>query len=217
MICHGMTASMRQPAFPLDEGLDEQGLRQVAAAAPLFAGAAPSRTGDRAVAVCGPALRCRQTAAGLGLAAEADDDLRDWDAGRWAGRTLTAVQAEDPEGLRAWSADPTAAPHGGESLLTLIARTAAWLRALGDAGYETPPRPGRTPHEGGRRIAESGGKLVAITHPAVIRAAVVHVLGAPPEAFWTLDAEPLSHISLTLRGGHHRLRFAAPPPVPQVS
>jgi broad specificity phosphatase PhoE len=190
VICHGSTRALRRSAFPLDEGLDEQGLRQVADAAPVFCAAKDARLADGARSVlCGPSLRCRQTASGLGLTAEDDDGLRDIDTGRWSGRSLADVQAEDPEGVMAWLADPASAPHGGEPVLAVIARVAAWLRSRDDA---------------------AGGRIVAITHPAVVRAAVVHVLGTPPEAFWKIDAEPLSHIGLTGHGGRWRLRFTPP-------
>ncbi|MFC4586080.1 histidine phosphatase family protein [Sphaerisporangium corydalis] len=179
LICHGSTEALHRAAFPLDEELDDQGKRQVAARR--------GSMGDGAGrAVCGPSLRCRQTASGLGLAAEADEGLRDQDAGRWAGRALADVRAEDPDGVRAWLTDPAAAPSGGESLLALIERVAAWLDAPRDPG---------------------GGRLVAVTHAAVMRAAVVHALGTRPEMFWSLDVEPLSSVSLTGGNGRWRLRF----------
>ncbi|MEV7964422.1 histidine phosphatase family protein [Sphaerisporangium sp. NPDC088356] len=182
MVCHGSTEALRRAAFPLDEGLDEHGTKQVADAAHLFAPAGA----ESSSALCGPSLRCRQTAAGLGVTAETDEGLRDCDTGHWAGRTLADLRVEDPEGMTAWLTDPAAAPHGGESVLTLVGRVAAWLESR----------------------HEAGGRVVAITHPAVIRAAVVHVLGTPPEAFWKIDAEPLSHVRLTAHGGRWRLRLS---------
>ncbi|MEU8266800.1 histidine phosphatase family protein [Sphaerisporangium sp. NPDC049002] len=192
LICHGSTEALQRSAFPLDEGLDARGLRQAAEAAPVFSTTIPATEHAESGAmgagrvVCGPSLRCRQTAAGLGLTAETDDGLRDCDFGRWAGRTLAEVGAEDPEGVRAWLTDPAAAPHGGESVLGLVDRVAAWLGSQDEAG----------------------GARVAVTHPAVLRAAVVGVLGAPPETFWKIDAEPLSHVSLTARGRSRRLRLS---------
>ena len=136
--------------------------------------------------LCGPSLRCRQTASGLGLTAEPDDGLRDLDAGHWAGQTLDEVQTRDPEGLAAWLTDPAAAPHGGEPLLAVIDRVGAWLRSRADIG----------------------GSVLAVTHPSVIRAAVVYALDAPPGSFWRIDAEPTSYVSLTGHSGRWRLRFA---------
>jgi broad specificity phosphatase PhoE len=46
--------------------------------------------------------------------------------------------------------------------------------------------------------AEPAGRLLAVCGPAVVRAAVVTVLGAPPVAFWRVD---IARLSLTdLRG-----------------
>ena len=45
-----------------------------------------------------------------------------------------------------------------------------------------------------------------MTHPAVIRAALVTVLDAPPIAFWRIDVPPLTRMWLTGRGGIWKLR-----------
>ncbi|MET8140715.1 histidine phosphatase family protein [Sphaerisporangium sp. NPDC005288] len=153
----------------------------------------------RDVVLCGPAVRCLQTAAGLGLTAVVDHGLRDRNAGRWAGRTLAEIQAREPEELVAWLTDPAAAPHDGESVLALIERVAAWLRtAHGEGGG------------GGGGGDGGGGRIIAVTHPDVIRAALVHVLGAPPETFWRIDAEPLTSVRLTSHAGRWRLRLPRP-------
>jgi broad specificity phosphatase PhoE len=137
------------------------------------------------LALRGPELRCGQTAETLGLAAEPVPQLRDCDFGGWRGRTLADVQAADPEGVSRWLADPAAAPHGGESVVDLIDRAGGWLTGL-------PP-----------------GRVVAVTHPSVIRAAVVHALGTRPGAFWRIDVEPLSRVELTGRSGRWNLRLGA--------
>ncbi|RCG22773.1 histidine phosphatase family protein [Sphaerisporangium album] len=233
LICHASTDALRRAAFPLDEALNDQGLRQLATATPLFAPAtplptapdplfataplpsatppaddAPERPGEHAAStdarndpaprdtrdgttpgnvgkvLCGPSRRCLQTASGLGLAAEPVEALRDWDAGRWAGRTLAEVQAERPEDVLTWLTDPASAPHGGESTLAVVHRVATWLATLHDAGRTT-----------------------AITHPAVIRAAVTHVLAAPPQAFWKIDVPPLAQVTLTSDNHRWHLRL----------
>ncbi|GAA3102071.1 histidine phosphatase family protein [Streptosporangium carneum] len=130
-------------------------------------------------------LRCAQTAEALGLPAEPEPLLADCDYGRWSGRTLAEVEAAEPEALATWLTDPAAAPHGGESIVALLGRVAGWL-----AGLE----PGRT---------------VAVTHAAVIRAAVVHTLGAPAQSFWRVDVAPLARVTLTGRGGRWRLSHPA--------
>jgi broad specificity phosphatase PhoE len=131
-----------------------------------------------------------ETAADLRIAAEPDDGLRGWDLGRWAGSTLDDVAAADPAGVQTWLSDPAAAPHGGEPLTALLDRVAAWLDAVPD------------------------GHLLAVCGPAVVRAAVVTVLGAPAPAFWRIDVAPLTLTDL--RGGPPRwtVRTTGAPLVP---
>ncbi|MDP9844493.1 histidine phosphatase family protein [Streptosporangium lutulentum] len=142
-----------------------------------------AREFGRGSAACPAEVRCVQTAAALGLRADPDPLLADCDYGRWSGRTLGEVEAAEPEALASWLGDPAAAPHGGESIAGLLGRVAGWLA-------------GRAP-----------GRLVAITHPPVIRAAVVHALGAPAAAFWRIDVAPLARVALTGRGGRWQLSY----------
>ena len=44
--------------------------------------------------------------------------LADLDCGRWRGETLDSIQ---PEELEVWLTDPGQAPHGGESIVDLLA------------------------------------------------------------------------------------------------
>jgi broad specificity phosphatase PhoE len=176
LLCHAPTAAVRRAAFPADEPLDERGAAQAAAVAGSLGGFDSVWTS--------PALRARQTAAALRLSAREDVALRDCDFGRWAGRRLADLQAQEPEAVATWIDDPVAAPHGGESILDVLRRVGAWLEA--------------------RR--EERGRSIAVTHPAVIRAAVMHVLGTPPSAFWRIDVEPLSVTDLRRNGDRWTLR-----------
>jgi broad specificity phosphatase PhoE len=162
LICHGATAATRAAAFPQDEPLEDGVLSRVA-----VLGQGLRRT-DRAWA--SPALRARQTAAALALDAAVNRSLRDCDYGRWAGRKFTDVQTEEPASVAAWLSDAQAAPHGGESLSDLFRRVSAWMDEC---------------------IREEG-HTIAVTHAAVIRAAILHVLDAPARSFWRIDIEPLS-------------------------
>jgi len=72
--------------------------------------------------------------------------------------------------MATWFADPDAAPHGGETLSAVAQRGAGLLE----------------------RLAGEGGHTIAVTHPVLIRAAIVHVLGAPLSSVWKIDIEPLS-------------------------
>ncbi|MFG3497315.1 histidine phosphatase family protein [Streptomyces sp. NPDC047928] len=132
-----------------------------------------------------PERRCRDTAEALGLDAAVDPELRDIDLGGWRGRTLDELAAADPAGLAAWTADPAATPHGGESVAALCARVAAWLDGL----------------------PEDTGRLLAVTGPSVVRAALVHALAAPAVSFWRVDVPPLSLATLTGRAGRWNLRL----------
>ncbi|OOL28057.1 histidine phosphatase, partial [Rhodococcus rhodochrous] len=51
------------------------------------------------------------------------------------------------------------------------------------------------------------GRVVAVTHPAVIRAATVHAFGAPAAGFWRIDVRPLAQVRLHGRGGRWSLRL----------
>ena len=133
--------------------------------------------------LCGPEARARQTAELLGLTAHVDARLADLDCGRWRGSGLDEVQ---PDQLTRWLTEPDSAPHGGESIVELIARVRGWLADVG-----------RTP-----------GRTVAFTHPAVIRAAILIALDAPPKSFWRIDIAPASRTTLHFRGMVWTLRSA---------
>ncbi|PPK61470.1 histidine phosphatase family protein [Actinokineospora auranticolor] len=174
LVCHGATAATRGVVFPRDEPLSVE----VGRGADL---------GRVDLVVRGPETRCAQTAAGLGLDAVVDERLRDADHGQWRGRALDEVAAGEPEAVTRWLTDPSAAPHGGESVLTVLGRVGDWLD-------EHP----------------AGARTVAITSPSVVRAALVHAIGADPAAFWRVDVAPLSRT--VLRGGPGRwsLRWIVP-------
>lgn len=135
-----------------------------------------------------PARRALETAEALGLAPHPDPGLGDHACGRWQGLAMATVLAREPAGLAAFLADPHARPHGGESIADTCARAAAWLEAL----------------------APARGRTLAISHPAVIRALLLHVLAAPLEAFWRIDVPPLSVTELVSDG--RRWLWRAPPP-----
>jgi len=130
-----------------------------------------------------------ETAAALGIRASSEPILADIDLGGWAGKRFEDMLAIDPEGIAAWTTNPAVTPHGGESVEALIGKLAGWLE----------------------RQAISGGRIVAITHPAVIRAAIVSALGAPPSTFWRIDIAPLAQIDLRSDGGRWTLRGIATP------
>jgi broad specificity phosphatase PhoE len=176
LICHGATRALREAAFPGDEPLEPQALAKTAALVPLL---------PRVDAAwSSPARRALETAEALGLAAETEAALADIDVGAWAGQSLADVEASDPAGLASWMSDAAACPHGGETIVALIGRVASWLET----------------------VQQSEGRVFAVTHPAVIRAAVLIALDAPPVSFWRIDIEPLCFVRLQGRAGRWTLR-----------
>ncbi|WP_156686333.1 histidine phosphatase family protein [Mycobacterium sp. Marseille-P9652] len=125
-----------------------------------------------------PERRARETAERLGLRPVVEPALADLDCDGWRGRPLATI---DVRHLETWLAEPECAPHGGESIADLAKRVSAWLGSLSRS-------------------------TVAVTHPAVIRAAILHALDAPSKSFWRIDVAPASHTVLHLRDGRWTLR-----------
>ncbi|MEU7846729.1 histidine phosphatase family protein [Micromonospora parva] len=186
LVAHGHTAALRRAHFGgPDDGLDEGGLRAA------LAQAGPDRPGRLGVAdtcLSSPAAAARQTADALGLLPTIEAALADCDYGDWSGRSLEEVAGTRPQALRNWLSTPDSAPHGGESVTAVRDRVGRWLDGQRDAG---------------RRV-------VAVTHPLVIRVAVVHALGLPTAAYRQVDVEPLAIVRLTSQGTRWQLRLAGP-------
>jgi broad specificity phosphatase PhoE len=132
-------------------------------------------------AFCAPEKRTRQTAELLGLQANVDHRLGDLDCGRWRGDVLGGVRPAD---LAIWLTDPARAPHGGESVVALVDRVSDWMDS----------------------VTKRRGRLVAVTHPAVIRAAILVALDAPARSFWRIDIAPVSRTVMHFRGHAWNLR-----------
>ena len=111
--------------------------------------------------------------------------LRDMDYGTWTGRTFEDVQAHEPDAVAEWLSDPRAAPHGGESIVALMTRVGTWLDAQ----------------------SGTAGKVIAVTHASVVRAAIIHAIKAVPLSFWRIDIAPLSVIRLS--GSHSHWTLAS--------
>jgi broad specificity phosphatase PhoE len=176
LVRHAPTAATRSAAFPVDESLDERG----EAAASTLAQRLPTRC----EAVSSPSRRCQETAAAAGLRPRLEPRITECDFGTWAGRSLEDVYAEDPTAAAEWMTDPDACPHGGESLTAFLRRVVTWL--------EDP-------------TAHASGYTVAVTHSGVVKASVVHALGAPPLAFWRIDVTPLAITELHAHDGRWTL------------
>jgi broad specificity phosphatase PhoE len=184
-ISHAATEAQRRAAFPLDEPVLEHESGKITELKWKLPAAAQVWSA--------PEQRTQQTSRALGLAFTFADELRDCDYGRWRGRKMDEVQTEEQEGILAWLSDPSAAPHGGESLERLGSRVGKWM-------------------EEQRSVKHT----IAVTHPAVIRAAVVCALQVPVHTFWRIDIAPLTVTDLrfnnnvwTLRSSGCHLREAS--------
>ncbi|OPA84650.1 phosphoglycerate mutase [Pseudomonas fluorescens] len=121
--------------------------------------------------MCAPEARTQQTAGLFGENAEVVEALRDGDFGGWKGQAISEL---DSDSLGAWMTDSACAPHGGESVDQMCARIGRWMQSL-----ESQP-----------------GHVVAVTHPFVIRAAMLYVMQFPVSMFYRIDVEPLSATEL---------------------
>ncbi|MFI9111830.1 histidine phosphatase family protein [Streptomyces venezuelae] len=184
LISPATNGALREVAFDDDSPLDTAGITRARAAAPALTAA----LGPATRAYSSPSVRCRHTAETLGLRAEPAAALAGCAMGRWTGRPLAAVAAEEEAALGSWLSDPAAAPHGGESLHELRIRVAAWLDGL---------RP-------------DSGRVTAVAEPDVIRAALLHALAAPDEAALRMDVRPLTAVQLSGRARRWNLRVGGP-------
>lgn len=204
LVSPAMNAALREARFDGDAPLDRAGERSARAAA-----AAVPRSG---AVLSGPSERCLGTAAALGLAARAEPALTGWDLGRWSGRRLDEVGAAEPDAVAAWIGDPSTAPHGGESLRALVVRVGGWLDGPGGADWLGG---GGGSDAGGGSGGGAAASVLAVAEPAVVRAAVVHALALPVEAFWRLDIAPLVLTELSGRSGRWNVRLGRPLAAPE--
>jgi len=174
LVSHAMTDAMAAGRFPTDEDVNDLGRRQIDGV----------DIGPVERAFCGPEARAQQTALLLGLEPGIEPGLADLDCGRWRGDYLGRVP---PDEMTIWLTDPTRAPHGGESVVDLVARVARWMDSL----------------------TSEHARVVAVTHPAVVRAAVLVALDAPPKSFWRIDIAPVSRTAMHFRGHAWTLRVAS--------
>ena len=111
----------------------------------------------------------------------------------WGETWLDISVAElEPEAFQSWLSDPAATPHGGESVEELIARIKTWLN--------------------GALLRQE--HIIAITHPAVMRAAVLAAINAGFDLGADVIALQASPMGLpvyqklgfrTITGNHQRL------------
>lgn len=147
----------------IDVPLDDHGLEQAAAVAPLMASAAPS------LLLSSDLGRARQTAEPIaaltGLPIRLDPRLRELDLGGWQGLTREEAAAAFPKEYAAWVAGRDERRGGGETYRDAGTRAAVAVLA---AAAELGP----------------SGVLVAVTHGGTARATIGALLGTDPETWW---------------------------------
>ncbi len=175
-LCRGATAANRLSRLSSDEPLLDRERERTARLV--------RRLPAHDAVFCAPEASARETAAFFSPHPAMAEPLRDAAYGRWSGRSLEEIAAENPGDLRGWLSDPAAAPHGGESFEAVRARCVPWL----DGQHAT------------------GGHRLAVTHAVVLKVVLAHVLGAPLSAVWRTDVEPLGTLTLTSDGRRWALR-----------
>ena len=180
LVAHGETLATREAVFSPAEGLAPRALASLSTM--------PERALRPRLVLKSPARAAGETAEALGWEAHLDEALRDLEVGRWSGHAFAEIAAAEPENVSTWICDPAYSGHGGESIDHLVQRTEQWLL----------------------HRHEAQGLTVAVTHAAVIRAALVATLGAPGSAFWRIDVAPLGTVAFSSNGRRWSLRALKP-------
>jgi broad specificity phosphatase PhoE len=140
------------------------------------------------VVYAGPERAAVRTASALGFDPVVEPALRDREYGEWAGRGLEELLASDQARVEAWLERPHTATPGGETENDVITRVADWLGDLVERHDE------RT-------------SVIAVVHPAVVRAVVLYAVDAPAESLRHVDVRPLAAVSLSHHSGNWSLAF----------
>lgn len=157
------------------------------------AGALRGRT--VAAVVSSPVQRAQETAApiaaALGLAVKTDEALVELDCGEWTGMTFDTLR-DRPEWHRWNRFRSSAAIPGGETMLAVQARTVAALERL--------------------HAVHGEAEVVLVSHADVIKAALLHVLGAPLDHMGRLEVGPGSRSVVAWHDETARVLAANLPP-----
>ncbi len=153
----------------LDPPLDDLGRRQATALAAALPG--PARV------ISSPLQRAQETAAAFGRPVELDDRWIELDYGKLDGTPLRDVPADV---WRAWRADVSLAPGGGESLVDLGQR----IRSACDDLVEEA----------------AASDVVVVTHVSPVKAALGWALGVGDEVSWRAYVAPASITRIATTG-----------------
>lgn len=183
LVRHGQTAANREMRYvgSRDDELTQHGQQQAQhladALAVLPIGAIYSS----------PRRRARDTAQPLAdrlqLPVSIVDDLRENAFGAWEGLSRAEVLAQPhwADQLRAWEADATVAPPGGESLAAMASRVTTFAETLLDA--------------------HAGQTVILIAHVGPVKALIAATLGAAPDVIQRmfLDSATISVVDWSQR------------------
>ena len=173
LIRHGEPRGGRLYRGQIDHPLSDRGWRQ------MWRAVDPIRPEDDAsgrrwdALVSSPLLRCAQFAQALSerdaIPLTLEARFKEVGFGVWEGQSGAQIDAEDPDARRRFYQDPLhARPEGAEPLRDFSGRVvAAWEEVM-------------------NRYA--GRRVLLVVHAGVIRAVVAHVLQAPVEGMYRLQA-----------------------------
>ncbi len=117
----------------------------------------------------------------------AKQELREIDVGKWSGLTFEEITSRFPEEAAAWHAgDPHFRRGGGESYVDAQQRMVAGMEEI--------------------VAAHSDGQIVVVSHGAVLRALLAHVLGFPINGLYRLQIANASWTLIAWDGEHWFVR-----------
>ncbi|WP_239332036.1 histidine phosphatase family protein [Frankia sp. CiP3] len=182
---HGRTAWNDVGRFQghADPPLDETGRAQARLVAPAVRALAPD------VVISSDLLRCRATAAELGIPVRMDARLREISLGEWSGLTAAQAALRFPAEDAAWRRGEDVRRGGGETYVEVGARAVGVINDLIAEGL-----PGED------------GLAVLVLHGGTARALIGRLLEIPPSVWWRFG--PLRNCCWTLlRGDGGRFRL----------
>ena len=175
----------RAPGHALVEAGRDEAVRVAGALRGRAVAAVVSSPVQRAVETAAP------IAAALDLAVCIDAGVVELDCGEWTGMSFEALR-ERPEWHRWNRFRSSAAIPGGEGMLAAQARTGAALERL--------------------HAAHGGAEVVVVSHADIIKAALLHVLGAPLDHMGRLEIGPGSRSVVAWHDETARVLAANLPP-----
>jgi probable phosphoglycerate mutase len=190
LVRHGETAANREMRYigSRDDELNERGYQQAQHVAEALANLPISAI------YTSPRRRTQTTAqplaARLGLSLVVADELRENAFGAWEGMSRAEVLAHSAEyatQLQAWEVDPAIAPPGGESIVTMTERVAAFAASLCDR------HPDQT--------------VVLVSHVGPIKSLIAVTLDATPGAVQRMFLDPATISVIDWTGPQRILRL----------